>query len=104
MHHRRLCSRNEVCLPYLASPSLTIRNRCHLGRQMVFDTVNELKWSVDVRTHPILNVIERILDGGDKNEWFKPFENGTVRELPAVEDVDQECLVSLSVMIVMTRC
>ncbi|KAG8764242.1 putative lipase atg15 [Ceratobasidium sp. 423] len=36
-------------------------NRCHLGQSIVYDTVTELHWSVDIRTHGIVVVIEQLL-------------------------------------------
>ncbi|KAF5358483.1 hypothetical protein D9756_001345 [Leucocoprinus leucothites] len=39
-----------------------LETRCHLGHSVVFDTVGELGWFVDVRTHVIRVVINRILE------------------------------------------
>ncbi|KIJ63381.1 hypothetical protein HYDPIDRAFT_41212 [Hydnomerulius pinastri MD-312] len=41
--------------------------RCHLGKVSLYDTVTKLGWSVDIRTHPIRNIIERLL--GEELEW-----------------------------------
>jgi putative lipase involved disintegration of autophagic bodies len=59
-------------------------NRCHLGRSIRYDTVSKLNWSVDIRTHPIKVVIERIL-----NEDWDP-ENGL--EVPIAEE-QSDCVV-----------
>lgn len=34
---------------------------CHLGRTIRFDSVSKLGWSVDVRTHGIEVIVERLL-------------------------------------------
>lgn len=55
---------------------------CHQGRVIQFDTVQKLSWSVDVRTHPIRVVLERLL--GDKAEWrYKETEpaDDTIRSM-----------------------
>ncbi|KDQ50269.1 hypothetical protein JAAARDRAFT_42266 [Jaapia argillacea MUCL 33604] len=38
-----------------------MESRCHLGKVIKYDTVSKLNWGVDVRTHPIRVVIERLL-------------------------------------------
>lgn len=38
-----------------------METKCHLGKSIVYDTVSNLSWSVDVRTHGIVNVIDNIL-------------------------------------------
>lgn len=38
-----------------------LETHCHLGKSIVYDTVSNLSWSVDVRTHPIKVVIDQIL-------------------------------------------
>ena len=35
---------------------------CHLGLSIIYDTVTELSWAVDIRTHGIVNVIENVLN------------------------------------------
>ncbi|TFK20113.1 alpha/beta-hydrolase [Coprinopsis marcescibilis] len=44
-----------------------METRCHLGQVIRFDTVNRLGWSVDVRTHGIKFVIDKLL--GPESEW-----------------------------------
>jgi lipase ATG15 len=61
--------------------------RCHLGKAIVYDTVSTLSWSVDIRTHGINNVIEKIL--GDP--WPPSVEVG--REVPIAEE-EEDCVVS----------
>ncbi|KAF9645132.1 alpha/beta-hydrolase [Thelephora ganbajun] len=45
-----------------AQAGYALETRCHLGTSIVYDTVGRLKWSVDIRTHPIKEVINRILE------------------------------------------
>ncbi|KAF9041958.1 alpha/beta-hydrolase [Hymenopellis radicata] len=61
--------------------------RCHLGKSIVYDTVSNLSWSVDIRTHPIVTVIEKVLS----DPWPPSLEEG--REVPkaAFEDDCVEC-------------
>jgi len=40
---------------------------CHTGKVILYDTVGELGWSVDIRTHSIAQVIERILLPGSSS-------------------------------------
>ncbi|KAF8162635.1 Alpha/Beta hydrolase protein [Crassisporium funariophilum] len=44
-----------------------LETRCHTGQVVRFDTVSKLGWSVDVRTHGIGFVIEKLL--GDEGVW-----------------------------------
>lgn len=44
-----------------------METRCHLGQVIRLDTVQKLGWSVDVRTHGIKAVIDRLL--GPDSEW-----------------------------------
>lgn len=65
--------------------------RCHLGKSIVYDTVSNSSWSVDVRTHGIVNVIERLL----ADPWPPSVEIG--REVPeAVAETD--CVVSIDIV------
>jgi len=53
-----------TCNGVLSSCALggyAMESRCHLGKSIVYDTVSNLSWSVDVRKHGIVNVIEKIL-------------------------------------------
>ncbi|KAF8328844.1 alpha/beta-hydrolase [Cantharellus anzutake] len=38
-----------------------LESRCHLGKTVLYDTVGQLEWSVDIRTHGILVIIEKVL-------------------------------------------
>jgi lipase ATG15 len=44
-----------------------METRCHLGQVIRLDTVQKLGWSVDVRTHGIKAIIDRLL--GPDSEW-----------------------------------
>jgi lipase ATG15 len=50
--------------------------RCHLGQAIVYDTVSQLHWSVDIRTHGIVVIIEQLLNvdwsehTGTKKGWW----------------------------------
>ncbi|EIM89998.1 alpha/beta-hydrolase [Stereum hirsutum FP-91666 SS1] len=64
-----------------ASAGYALETRCHLGKSIVYDTVGQLGWRVDVRTHPIKQVITRVI------ELEESWEDG--REVPvAREEVD----------------
>ena len=59
---------------------------CHLGKSIVYDTVSELGWSVSVRYHGILSVINDILG----NPWRTSEEVG--KETPEAT-ADEDCVV-----------
>ena len=67
---------------------LSTHYRCHLGKSIVYDTVSNLSWSVDVRTHGIVNVIDNILG----KPWPPADEVG--REVPEPQ-LEVDCVVSL---------
>lgn len=64
-----------------------MESKCHLGRSIVYDTVSEYSWSVDVRTHTIVNVIEKLL----AKPWPPSMEGG--REVPEAV-AEEDCVVS----------
>ncbi|KAG0701595.1 Alpha/Beta hydrolase protein [Suillus ampliporus] len=64
-----------------AIAGFAMETRCHLGKVIRYDTVTHLKWSVDVRTHPISQIIERLL-----NEDWTQEEGRTVPQAKADED------------------
>ncbi|EPQ58013.1 alpha/beta-hydrolase [Gloeophyllum trabeum ATCC 11539] len=60
-----------------AQAGYALETRCHLGGSVVFDSVNKLGWGVDIRSHPIREVVRMLeIEGVD---WA---ENG---EVPARE-------------------
>lgn len=58
-----------------AVAGFALESRCHTGQSIVYDTVGELGWSVDVRTHRINAVIDNIL----VENWAAPKERVEVR-------------------------
>ncbi|TDL17406.1 alpha/beta-hydrolase [Rickenella mellea] len=80
-----------TCNGVLSSCALggyAMESRCHLGTSIIYDTVSNLSWSVDVRTHGIVAVIDKVLS----DPWDPALEVG--REVPeAVADGD-DCVVS----------
>jgi lipase ATG15 len=45
-----------------AQGGYALETKCHLGASIVYDTVGRLNWSVDIRTHPIREIITRVLE------------------------------------------
>ena len=73
-----------------AQAGYALETRCHLGMSIVYDTVGRLKWSVDIRTHPIKEIINRVLE---KEIWW---EFG--RQVPKAR-AEEDCVVSHSMRI-----
>ncbi|CAK5277604.1 unnamed protein product [Mycena citricolor] len=75
-----------TCNGVLSSCALAgyaMESRCHLGKSIVYDTVSNLSWAVDIRTHGIVNVIEKVLNVS----WLPSQEIG--REVPEpMEETD----------------
>ena len=67
-------------------------SRCHLGKVIRYDTVTQQGWSVDVRTHGIKVIIDRLLasdwDSGDNDD-----KNSTHKAVPDFYD-EEDCIVS----------
>ncbi|KAJ8503022.1 hypothetical protein ONZ45_g11213 [Pleurotus djamor] len=79
-----------TCNGILSSCALggyAMESKCHLGKTILYDTVSVLNWSVDVRTHGIVNIIEQLL----ANPWPPSVEEG--REVPEAKAEDDcvEC-------------
>jgi len=64
-----------------------METRCHLGKSIVFDTVEKLGWKVDVRKHVIKDVVFKVLEA-DGVEW----EDG--RDVPLARR-EEDCVVSV---------
>lgn len=60
--------------------------RCHLGKVIEYDTVSNLSWAVDIRTHTILTVIEKVLG----EPWAPAIDVG--REVPEAR-IQDDCVV-----------
>ncbi|KAF9539708.1 alpha/beta-hydrolase [Agrocybe pediades] len=54
-----------------------LETRCHQGQVILYDTVQKLGWSVDVRNHGIKLVVDRLLS--DNRDWKDEF-NGEKEE------------------------
>ncbi|KAJ7285296.1 alpha/beta-hydrolase [Mycena rebaudengoi] len=79
-----------TCNGVLSSCALggyAMESRCHLGKSIVYDTVSNLGWGVDVRTHGIVNVIEKVLN----ESWAPAVEIGREVPLAAEEEDCVEC-------------
>lgn len=64
-----------------------MESRCHSGWEISYDTVKELKWSVDVRKHRIKTVISDVLEEMDVPEPVY-IGNGKGTEHPCIECFD----------------
>jgi len=62
-----------------------LENRCHLGKTIVYDTVNKLGWKVDVRKHVIKEIITKVLEAD--LEW----EEGRLVPLAREEENCVDC-------------
>ncbi|OAX32964.1 alpha/beta-hydrolase [Rhizopogon vinicolor AM-OR11-026] len=69
-----------------AIAGFAMETRCHLGKVIRYDTVTQLNWTVDVRTHSIVQIVERLL----QDDWIEEGQEGrTVPEAkPDVDCVD----------------
>ncbi|KAF9466596.1 alpha/beta-hydrolase [Collybia nuda] len=77
-----------TCTGVLSSCALggyALETRCHLGKTIFYDTVSNLSWTVDVRTHGIVAVIEKILS----EPWAPSVEIG--REVPEAKP-EEDCV------------
>ncbi len=63
---------------------------CHFGGIIEYDTVTNLSWSVDVRTHAIAQMVDKVLS----EPWAAANELGL--EVPPLKRQD-DCLVSYRV-------
>lgn len=83
-----------TCTGVLSSCAIAgyaMESRCHLGQKRVYDTVTRYGWSVDVRTHRIGIVIDKLLT----EDWDKPGDDGSPgHEVPELTYDDDECDVS----------
>ncbi|TFK63238.1 alpha/beta-hydrolase [Pluteus cervinus] len=72
----------------IASPcaqgGYALETRCHLGKTIVYDTVERLGWYPDVRTHIIKDVIHRLLELEDI-DW------GDGRDVPLAQE-EEDCV------------
>ena len=52
-----------------------LESRCHTGQVILYDTVQKLGWSVDIRNHAIKVVLDRLF--GEDAEWKPEFNEDT---------------------------
>lgn len=80
-----------TCTGVLSSCAIAgyaMESRCHIGRKRVYDTVTRYGWSVDVRTHRIGIIIDKLL----AEDWDKPGDDGSPgREVPELTWDDEGC-------------
>ncbi|OCB90067.1 alpha/beta-hydrolase [Sanghuangporus baumii] len=77
-----------TCTGILSSCAIAgyaLESRCHLGESIVYDTISNLSWASDVRTHTIKTVIERLLSV----PWAPAIEQG--REVPKPQR-EEDCI------------
>lgn len=55
-----------------------LESRCHTGQVILYDTVQKLGWSVDIRNHPIKGVVDRLF--GEDAEWQPEFNEDTDKD------------------------
>ena len=98
LRNRRVCHGEPVCDRYHRRLHRTpadarifvVLGSCHFGNIIEYDTVTNLSWSVDARTHAIAQMVDRILS----EPWAAANELGL--EVPPLKRQD-DCLVSLRV-------
>jgi lipase ATG15 len=81
-----------TCNGVLSSCALggyAMETACHMGKTIIYDTVTHGGWSVDVRTHGIVTIIDKLL----AEPWQPAVDSG--REVPEAKAQD-DCVVSLS--------
>lgn len=71
-----------------AQAGYALETRCHLGKSIVYDTVDKLGWRVDIRKHVIKEVIMHVIEAEPEGGWDDD------REVPLAR-VEENCLVSL---------
>ncbi|KAK7690450.1 hypothetical protein QCA50_005548 [Cerrena zonata] len=79
-----------TCNGVLSSCALggyAMESKCHLGKSIVYDTVSNLSWAVDIRTHTIGTVIEKLLT----DPWAPSEDLGREVPEPVAEDDCVEC-------------
>lgn len=58
-----------------------MESRCHAGMSIIYDAIGKLGWAVDIRTHRIWDVINKILD-----EDWEPAPNDTLHDTASEGD------------------
>ncbi|VDB85687.1 unnamed protein product [Peniophora sp. CBMAI 1063] len=79
-----------TCNGVLSSCALggyAMESRCHQGNAIIYDTVTNCSWAVDIRTHGIANVIDKVLG----QPWPPAEEAGREVPEPKPEEDCVEC-------------
>ncbi len=58
-----------------AISGFALESRCHTGQVILYDTVQKLGWSVDIRNHAIKVLVDRLF--GEDAEWKPEFNEDT---------------------------
>lgn len=92
-----------TCNGVLSSCALggyAMESKCHIGRSIVYDTVSNASWGVDIRTHTIVNVIEKLL----AEPWPPSVDVGRLvpEAVPEEDCVVSTCVASRCVIIALT--
>ena len=72
-----------------AQAGYALETRCHLGQSIVYDAVTRLGWQVDVRKHPIKELVLNVLDL--QGPW-PDVQGGAEREVP-IPRKEVDCVV-----------
>ena len=88
-HGEPVCDRYHLRL-YPTVADAYILGSCHFGNIIEYDTVTNLSWSVDVRTHAIAQIVDKVLS----EPW--PAANELGLEVPPSKRQD-DCVVSYRV-------
>lgn len=75
-----VCSTSSISMCGIAG--FALESKCHVGKKIVYDTVGRLGWSVDVRTHSIRVIVDRLL----KEDWGKKPKEELASEAPFEAD------------------
>jgi hypothetical protein len=91
-HGEPVCDRCHRCLYRTPADAciLVVLGSCHFGNIIEYDTVSNLSWSVDVRTHAIAQLVDRVLS----EPWAAANKLGL--EVPPSKRQD-DCVVSFRV-------
>ncbi|KAK9900904.1 alpha/beta-hydrolase [Cystobasidium minutum MCA 4210] len=71
-----------------------LESKCHTGQTIIYDAVGKLGWSVDIRTHRIGTIIERLLipdwdrDGGAASSTDVSTETKIIQQAPVFVSQD----------------
>ncbi|TFK98615.1 alpha/beta-hydrolase [Pterulicium gracile] len=79
-----------TCTGVLSSCALggyAMESRCHLGKSILYDTVSAVGWAVDIRTHGIVQIIDKLLN----EPWAPSVEQGREVPEPQTEEDCVEC-------------